>query len=134
MPAPRPLTVLVVEDHDDSRDMLVEALEHAGLRAIPCMSAHEAMERVAMQRPDAIITDLALAGEQGAVLAAELRARAETRDLPIVAVTGRVEPTLEVVKHFDAYLRKPVDVSTLPSLVKTLVEVTALAREQRRAR
>ncbi|AKF09115.1 response regulator [Sandaracinus amylolyticus] len=116
------LSVLVVEDDLHTREMMVEMLVHAGLDVWACASVTEALARAARSTPHVVITDLALGDEHGRDLAAALRARAETRRAAIIAVTGEVSPTPDVVRHLDAYLCKPIELAKLPDLVRAIAE------------
>lgn len=128
--ATRPLSVLVVEDHEDSRRMLVDLLEWKGMRARSCATIGEALALVGEDVPDAVITDLDLQGEHGRDLAIALRSQRATEHVAVIAVTGAIDPTLDVVRHVDAYLRKPLALGALPGLIRALVAAAEGARRR----
>ena len=70
------------------------------------MSAKEALALVETERPDALITDIGLRGEDGVWLLAEVR-RVQP-GLPVIALTGR-SPEDALAAGFDAVLLKPTD-------------------------
>ncbi|MDQ3031536.1 MAG: response regulator [Myxococcota bacterium] len=131
-----PIAVVVVEDHDDTREMLRETFEHAGMDVRACASAHEALGAVTERTADVVVTDLRLAGGEagGAELAATLRNDPTTAGIALLAVSGELEATPDVVRFVDAYLRKPVDLATLPDLVEALADRVSTPPEPRRPR
>lgn len=122
------LDVLVVEDDADTRDMLAALLEQDGLRVRCAASVAEALAAVREAPPDVIVSDLALGAEHGHDLAARLRDDPDTHDLAIVAITGSVDPEWDVVRHFDAYLVKPLDHRAFPAFLRTLATSIEAAR------
>jgi CheY-like chemotaxis protein len=59
----RGIRVLVVEDHDDSRDVLAEALKYSGAVVTTASSAREALPLTPMV--DVVVTDMSMPGEDG---------------------------------------------------------------------
>lgn len=80
--------VLLVEDDADTREMYSEFLSHSGLRVAEAPSGRRALERIREQRPDIVVTDIAMPGMDGLELSRQLRSSAPTCDLPIIAVSG----------------------------------------------
>jgi chemosensory pili system protein ChpA (sensor histidine kinase/response regulator) len=85
-PSARP-TVLLVEDHVDSRHMYAEflRLDFTVVEAEDGVSALEVMRET---RPDIVVTDLALPRMDGFELMARMRADERLRDVPIIALSG----------------------------------------------
>jgi CheY-like chemotaxis protein len=113
--------VVVVDDHDDMVEILCEALAHVGARPRGFASAREALAAIRADPPDVVITDLAMPETSGAELASILRSDTSTSAIPLIAISGRIEPYVDIVRLFDAYLCKPVD----PLLVASLAELLA---------
>lgn len=80
--------VLLVEDDPQARDGYAEFLERGGFRVAQAGSAEAALERTAADTPDVVVTDIALPGRDGFSLATDLRGGAQTRGIPIVAMTA----------------------------------------------
>jgi CheY-like chemotaxis protein len=78
--------VLVVEDHDDSRDLWERVLHYAGALVTAARTARQALELCASVHPDVVVTDLSMPEEDGIWLAEEIRARGER--MPLIAVSG----------------------------------------------
>jgi CheY-like chemotaxis protein len=67
------VTVVVVEDHDDVRSLLVEFLRQQGARVIDCSNAAQALEAVTQERPDVVLSDINLPGGDGFQLLQSIR-------------------------------------------------------------
>lgn len=89
----RPL-VLVVDDHDDTRELYVESLVAFGFDAISAADSDQACRRAWEFHPDIVVTDLTLGGGDGWQLLHELKREARTREIPVVLLTGHHEPAL----------------------------------------
>ena len=118
------ITALVVDDHRDSVQLLVAALEPFGVRVITAGSAPEAREVLSAAEVDIIICDLGLPGENGLEFIRWVRARPAGRDVPAIAVTffsERFGVREARAAGFDVYLRKPIDPTDIVHVVATLV-------------
>jgi CheY-like chemotaxis protein len=103
--------VLVVEDKDDSRDMLRQALEAEGASVTDAVSAEEALWILRGRTIDAVLTDVMLGGREhdGIWLLREMLTSPPLDRLCVIAVTGRKELERELLKlGFWAVLIKPV--------------------------
>jgi CheY-like chemotaxis protein len=80
--------VLLVEDDRDTREMYSEFLSYSGMRVTEASSGSRALDSARAERPDVIVTDIAMPGMDGIELSRKLRASEPTRDVPIIAVTG----------------------------------------------
>ena len=123
-PAPtlRGRTILVVEDHDDARELIAGVLERSGGRVIAAASTREAVERVRDIRPDLLLADLGLPGEDGYALLN--RFRAIYPDVPAIALTAYARETdrdRALAAGFVQHVIKPVDPEQLIDLVATVI-------------
>ena len=98
--------ILVVDDHPDTLDMLGQACEAHGATVLSAGSAREALAIALAERPELVITDIGLRGEDGLWLLRELRRLAAA--IPVIALTGR-SPEDALAAGFDAVLLKPTD-------------------------
>jgi len=89
----RPL-VLVVDDHDDTREMYVHSLNCFGFEAIEAADCEQAYRRASEFHPDIVVTDLALRDGEGWQLIQHLRGDKRTQDIPVVVLTGHAAPSL----------------------------------------
>jgi CheY-like chemotaxis protein len=125
MPERNPnLSVLVVEDDDDSRYFMRLELEELGYLVSEAENGVKAVEMALRERPDIILMDLTLPEMGGLEATARIRADAEMREVPIIAVTGHSESDWREeakASGFDAYVTKPIDSAWLSELIKGLL-------------
>jgi two-component system, cell cycle response regulator DivK len=89
----RPL-VLIVEGHDDTRDLYALALSANGFEVVAVADGAEAVRRAWEIHPDIIVTDLPMPTDDGWQFLQDLKQNARTRDIPVVAVSGYVQRSL----------------------------------------
>jgi len=77
--------ILVVEDHPDSRNVILLGLNHAGYEAIGARNAYEALEMANDQPFDLIISDVGLPGYNGIDLLREIHS---TYHIPVMSMSG----------------------------------------------
>jgi two-component system cell cycle response regulator len=117
--------ILVVEDQSIELKLAVMVLSAAGYEVESADAAEQVMEAIREDRPQIILLDLSLPGMDGLTLARKLKADAATRDIQIVAITAWPEkfPMAEALAAgCDAYLRKPINTRTLPTVLAEVVE------------
>lgn len=121
-PIARPLNILVVEDHDDLREVMVQALVSRGhnVRGIDCGEALD--EEMGRFSPEVLLLDLNLPGEDGLSLARRLRAAQPA--IGIIMVTAR-DQAQDVMRGYrsgaDIYVSKPVTPDELDAAIHALV-------------
>lgn len=116
-PPPEPLCVFVVEDHDDTRDMLVEALGAAGVQAFGFATAEHVLLALRAIRPTALLTDYTLSDLDGEELAR--RARALVPGLPVLVLTGHAH-VARACTEFDGAFLKPFDLDEVVAAIREL--------------
>jgi two-component system cell cycle response regulator DivK len=105
-------SILVAEDHPDSRDALRALLEAYGYRVHLAEDGREAVHRAVEFQPDLILMDIMMPGVDGLQATRELRQRGDVRQVPILALTameGGRERAMEA--GCDDYISKPIDLS-----------------------
>lgn len=118
-----PRCVLIVEDDDDSREMLGELISAFGHRALAAANAEEALAQARDQKPDLALIDLGLPEVDGCELARLLRlAMVDTPGLNtrLVALTGYSDGAMREsagAAGFDAYVVKPIMPEALEALL-----------------
>ena len=85
---PGPRCVLLIEDRPAIRSLLTSGLVDQGLQVLAAADGEEAGRVLAETRPDLIVTDLLLPGPRGDGFIAGLRARPETREIPVIVISG----------------------------------------------
>jgi two-component system, cell cycle response regulator DivK len=85
-------TILLVDDHVDSREMYALMLEPHGYRVLHAANHRDALAAVAAEPPHAVVTDIGRGAEDGCELIVALRAVPATSAVPVLVVTGWVDP------------------------------------------
>ena len=125
-PADHPLLsgvrVLVVEDDPQVRELLLKVVRVAGAEARAADSTSRALQVLDEWRPDIMLSDIGLRGDDGYVLIRAVRALPAERGgcLRAAAITSRASPGV-VAAGYDAQLAKPVEPVALLATVARLV-------------
>jgi two-component system, cell cycle response regulator DivK len=98
--------VLLVEDDCDTREMYRTYLTYSGVRVAEAPDGFQALERAHQQRPDVVVTDIAMPGMDGLELSRKLREEPPTRDVPIIALSGQASSRAREA-GFNVVLDKP---------------------------
>ena len=121
------LTVLVVEDDADSRELLREVLQACGAMVLEADNTRTAREFVSTLKTNLIVTDLALPGDDGASFLRWLREQPRERGgtLPVIAVTAYSNdfPPTEV-SGWAAYFKKPLNIDEFVSTISAILKRT----------
>ncbi len=115
--------VLVIEDNDDSREMLQMLLESAGHVVETSADGPSGLARLQAFKPDVALIDVGLPGLDGYTVARMARARADTSAIRLVALTGygqAEDRARALAAGFDQHVTKPVDPFALEELVRAL--------------
>lgn len=83
--------VLIVDDDLSTRVMYREHLSQSGFRIADAHNGFQALEKVRLLRPNAVLTDLAVPGLDGFEFCRALQQSDDTRNIPILAITGHSE-------------------------------------------
>ena len=106
------IRILVVDDDEDARSLLHAVLEYSGAEVVSAESARGALAALGQRRPDVVISDLVMPGDDGYALIRAMRTRALVRSVPMIALTAYAfaHSADEVLSAgFNAYLKKPVE-------------------------
>ncbi|HEX2061103.1 MAG TPA: ATP-binding protein [Thermoanaerobaculia bacterium] len=108
------VSVLLVEDEDDTRTMLSAALQSFGAHVTAVRSAAAAVESLHAAAPHVIVSDIGMPGEDGYRLMLRIRAseNERVRGVPAIALTAYVateDRTRVLASGYDYHLSKPVD-------------------------
>jgi two-component system, cell cycle response regulator DivK len=108
--------ILLVEDNQTIRNAFAILLEESGYEVVHAGTGEEAMAAARSRSPDLILMDLGLPDIGGLEVTRSLKADPATRDITIVALTGRALETDEracIAAGCSGYLSKPIDTAQL---------------------
>jgi DNA-binding response OmpR family regulator len=119
---------MVVDDDDDIRFMMSEALRKSGYIVTEAASAKEAEQKALQEVPHLILLDINMPGTDGMSLLWNIRKRQEMAEVPVVIVSAydaldlRAEAAAAGCK---GYITKPVGIEELRELVRSVIEKSA---------
>jgi len=112
--------ILIVEDSEDVRELLVECLQSLGHEVFSAADGSGGAERFAAVQPDIALVDVGLPDIDGYELARRIRAQPGGSRAHLVAVTGyggaEVKREAELA-GFDVHLTKPIDIQGLNAVL-----------------
>ncbi|HLA77440.1 MAG TPA: response regulator [Vicinamibacteria bacterium] len=83
--------ILAVDDEEDIRSLLEMQVEGAGHQVLLAGNGVEALQKVESHRPDLVLLDVVMPVMDGLQMLEKLRAEPATRELPVIAVSGRLD-------------------------------------------
>jgi CheY-like chemotaxis protein len=124
-PAPQLLAgvnVLLVDDDSDTLSLMATALKRRQANVTAVSSAGEAIQAIREQRPDVLVSDIAMPGEDGYGLIEKVRSleNGDTQEIPAVAITAYAKDEdreRALSSGFQIYLAKPIELTELVSVV-----------------
>ncbi len=120
------IRVLVVEDEQDTRDLLRFLLESHGASAATADNVTDALAIFGKDHPDVIVTDIGMPDYNGyAFIAAVRKQESRNRKTPVIALTAYSTPAdrdTALISGFNEYLAKPFDPATLIHTIKRLYD------------
>ena len=117
--------ILVVDDDADARDLLAQILGQAGADVTVAASADEALDVLRRWRPDVLVSDIGMPGDDGYVLIRKVRALrfeegGQVRALALTAYARSEDRVLALEAGFHTHIAKPVDPLELTALIAGL--------------
>jgi PAS domain S-box-containing protein len=116
--------LLIVEDQEDTLEMMKAALGASGYQITSCSSAASALELARAQEFDLIISDIGMPQMDGNELMRKLRRNPRLQGTPAIAVSGyaaKKDTDAALASGFSAHLAKPIDPDRLAALVRQLL-------------
>jgi CheY-like chemotaxis protein len=121
-----PAKILIVEDHQDSREAFRALFEAFGYDVVEAVNGRDAIARAEVERPDIILMDIMMPEVDGFDASRGIRLTAGLEHTPIIALTamdGARELALQA--GMSDYVRKPVDIHGLLAKVSLWLKPTA---------
>jgi len=126
------IRLLIVDDDDELRSLLVSRFERAGMAVLASASAEEALEKIGAFRPDVALLDLHLPGLGGIELLRKLKDLFPEIEALLFTAHSSIETAVQAMKHgaYD-YLTKPFRLPELEVHIQKAYEKVQLARRER---
>jgi len=117
--------ILLVEDNEANRDMLLRRLQRKGYEVVIAIDGEEAIAIARSEHPELILMDISLPVMDGWEATRQLKASSETQNIPIIALTAHAMPgdrekSLEA--GCDDYDTKPIELSRLLEKIQRLLK------------
>jgi two-component system, cell cycle response regulator DivK len=116
--------ILVVDDNDAGLLLASSVLQLDGFRVDSAGSAEEVLKRLKARRPDLILMDVQLPGQDGLSLTRQLKADGMTAAIPIVALTAHAmagDQEQALAAGCSGYISKPIDTRTFGAQVRAFL-------------
>lgn len=119
------MKILLVEDNEMNRDMLSRRLQRKGYDIAIAVDGAKGVEMAQSEGPDLILMDMSLPVLDGWEATRRLKSTAETRDIPVIALTahamaGDREKAMEA--GCDDYDTKPIELPRLLAKIEALLD------------
>ncbi len=126
-------TILLVDDHDDIREMMTKQLQKRGYAVVTASNGLEAVLATAQSAPSLILMDVNMPELDGIEATMQIRAADVDNRIPVIALTAHALPDDEaraIAAGCDAFHSKPIDFDKLFSQVSDLLGETASRSEE----
>ena len=119
--APPPLTVLVIEDHPDQRDLLAIVLQREGYKVVTASNGVEALEKLESENIQIALSDIMMPKMDGFELIKRIRSNPALKSIYLILITARIQEG-DRVRGLDLgaddYITKPFSFSELLARVR----------------
>lgn len=116
----------MVDDNPENLRLLGGVLEQQHYSIAFAVNGREALDFVQAEKPDLILLDIMMPGEDGYSVCKKLKRRKDTRMIPVIFLTARTE-SVDIVKGFEFggvdYVTKPFHSAELLARVKTHIDL-----------
>jgi CheY-like chemotaxis protein len=121
--------ILVVDDNDAGQLLVRTVLELEGFRVDSASSSQEVLDRLNVRKPDLILMDVQLPGQDGLALTRQLNADPSTDAIPVVALTANAmagDREQALAAGCIGYISKPIDTRILGDQVREFLSAERL--------
>lgn len=124
--------ILVIEDDQDTNDLISTILEDAGFKSLPALDGEQGIEKARAETPDVILLDLMLPTIDGIEVCRRLMADEKTRSIPVIVLTAKQELSTKLssfVAGAKRFLTKPFDENELISEIQRTIRQKELQHQ-----
>ena len=124
-PEGTPAKILVVDDNQDSRELVIKILRGKGHQLIEAVDGEDALEKVVEEQPNLILMDISLPKIDGYEVTRWLKQNKKFASIPVIALTahamkGDMEKALAA--GCDGYISKPINVRDFYDRIKIFLK------------
>jgi CheY-like chemotaxis protein len=119
--------ILIVEDDEDTLELLQSTFKAKGFRVTTCQSAQEALQIAPANSIDLILSDIGMPTMDGFEMMRQLRQLPNMQEVPAIAFSGYVSPKdtrMALAAGFNAHLSKPIEPAELLRTINRLLKKT----------
>jgi two-component system cell cycle response regulator DivK len=113
--------ILIIEDNPKNLKLLRDVLQFRGYDTLEATTGEVGVALAQTQQPALILMDVQLPGMDGRAAMQVLKATANTRHIPIIAITAfamKGDQERLLADGFDGYISKPIDIKALPQVIE----------------
>ncbi|SEQ31343.1 DNA-binding transcriptional response regulator, NtrC family, contains REC, AAA-type ATPase, and a Fis-type DNA-binding domains [Solimonas aquatica] len=127
--------ILVVDDEPRLREVIADALDDLGYRTLSADSAEAALQRLAVEPVDLVLSDLRMPGQDGHALLQDIRSRHATIPVVLMTAYSTVKDAVQMIKEgaFD-YIAKPFEIGELSATIGNALRLSAALQDNQRLR
>ncbi len=117
--------ILIIEDNEKNRKLVRDVLQAKGYKTIETETAEEGIKLAIEKSPSLILMDIQLPGMDGITALKKLRTEAETKSIPVIAITASAMTYNRVTmlaEGFDGYQTKPISVKDFLEEVRRVLD------------
>ncbi|MBT3386414.1 MAG: response regulator [Desulfobacula sp.] len=115
-------TVLMVEDDSHARELLSDYLTQAGYGVVHALTGEEVIEKAEKYKPVVITLDIILPGRNGFAILKELKAKPDTRNIPVIVISIVDEKQKGFALGADRYFVKPIEKQIFLDSLESLID------------
>ena len=118
--------ILLVEDNEDNRDMLIRRLQRRGYEVAVAVDGADGVTKARTETPDLILMDMGLPVLDGWEATKQLKASPQTRSIPIIGLSANAmagDREKGLLAGCDEYDTKPIEMPRLLSKIEAILKV-----------
>ena len=119
-----PGKILVVDDNQDSRELVMKILKGKGHQLIEAVDGEDALEKVAAEQPNLILLDISLPKIDGHEVTRRLKQNKKFASIPVIALTAHAmkgDKEKALASGCDDYISKPINVRDFYDRIKVFL-------------
>lgn len=125
--------IYCVEDDKSIRELVVYSLNNTGFKAVGIPDAEQLHECLKTEKPELILLDLMLPGEDGITVLKKLKRNVDTAEIPVIVITAKdteYDKVIGLDNGADDYIVKPFGIMELISRIKAVLRRTKKTKEE----